>query len=82
MQNECLHILFFYNPNKFFLYRNSRNLFNCKCNSFDVKLTNVDFVVTLGPEAEHLMINLVCKLVSLSIRFEIRISSHSLMLNQ
>ena len=45
-------------------------------------ITNVDFVVTLGPEAEHLMINLVCKLVSLSIRFEIRISSHSLMLNQ
>ena len=45
-------------------------------------ITNVDFVVTLGPEAEHLMINLVCKLVSLSIRFEIRISSHNLMLNQ
>ena len=26
-------------------------------------ITNIDFVVTLGPEAEHLMLNFVCKLV-------------------
>ena len=25
-------------------------------------ITNIDFVVTLGPEAEHLMLNFVCKL--------------------
>ena len=40
---------------------------NCKCNSFKVKLNykhrEIDFVVTLGAEAEHLMINFVCKLV-------------------
>ena len=28
-----------------------------------LKLTNIDFVVTLGPEAEHLTLNFVCKLV-------------------
>ena len=33
---QCLHILFFYDPNKFFC--NSGNLFNYKCNSFEVKL--------------------------------------------
>ena len=26
-------------------------------------ITNIDFVVTLGPEAEHLTLNFVCKLV-------------------
>ena len=26
-------------------------------------ITNIDFVVTLGPEAEHLMLNFVCKSV-------------------
>ena len=54
-QNECLHILFFYNPNRFFC--NSCDLFNCKCNSFKVKLNykhrEIDFVVTLGPDAEQ-----------------------------
>ena len=53
-QNDCLHILFFYNPNRFFC--NSWNLFNCKCNWFKVKLNyrhRENFVVTLGPEAEH-----------------------------
>ena len=30
-------------------------------------ITNIDFVVTLGPEAEHLMINLVCELVFLEL---------------
>ena len=35
-QNECLHILLFYNPNKFFC--NSWNLFNCKSNSIKVKI--------------------------------------------
>ena len=53
--NECLHILFFYNPNRFFC--NSWDLFNCKCNSFKVKLNykhrEIDFVVTLGPEAQQ-----------------------------
>ena len=36
---------------------NSWDLFNCKCNSFKVKLNykhrEIDFVVTLGPEAEQ-----------------------------
>ena len=61
MQNECLPILFFYNPNRFFC--NSWNLFNCKCNSFKVKLNykcrEINFVMTLGPEAEHLTINFI-----------------------
>ena len=60
MGRECLHILFFYNPNRFFC--NSWDLFNCKCISFKVKLNykhrEIDFVVTLGPEAEQ-MINFV-----------------------
>ena len=29
-------------------------------------ITNIDFVLTLGPEAEHLTLNFVCKLVSLA----------------
>ena len=65
-QNECLHILSFYNPNRFFC--NSWNLFHCKCNSFKVKLNykhqEIDFVVTVGPvKAKHLTINFVCKSV-------------------
>ena len=63
-QNECLHILFFYNPNRFFC--NSWDLFNCKCNSFKVKLNykhrEIDFVVTLGPGGRT-NDKLCCKLV-------------------
>ena len=52
-QNECLHILFFYNPNKSFC--NSWNLFQCKCNSFKVKINDKHRLCgDLGPEAEHL----------------------------
>ena len=53
---------YFYNPDN-----NSWNLFNCKCNPFKVKLNykhwEINFVVTLGPKAEPLAINFVCKLV-------------------
>ena len=53
---------YFYNPDN-----NSWNLFNCKCNPFKIKLNykhwGINFVVTLGPKAEHLAINFVCKLV-------------------
>ena len=56
------------------------------CKSFKVKLNykhrKINFVVTLGPEVEHLTLNFVCKLVFQYIRFEIRISLLSLMLNQ
>ena len=61
-QNECLDILFFYNPNKFFGI--SEICFPASVIHSKLKLiTNIDFVVTLGPEAEHLTLNFVCKLV-------------------
>ena len=62
-QNECLHILFFYHPNKFFC--NSWNLFNCKCNSFKVKINYKHRLCSdfIGPEAEHVTLKFVCKLV-------------------
>ena len=66
MQNECLHILFFYNPNKFFCTVIPEICLTASVIHSTLNLiTNIDFVVTLGPKAEHLMINLVCKLVFL-----------------
>ena len=63
-QNECLHILFFYNPNKFFCI--FWNLFNCKRNSFKVKINYKHWLCgdfrTRG-QTFTLMLNFVCKLV-------------------
>ena len=61
MQNECLHILF-----KFFCTVIPEICLTASVIHSTLNLiTNIDFVVTLGPEAEHLMVNLVCKLVFL-----------------
>ena len=63
-QNECLHILFFYNPNKFFCTVIPEICLTASVIHLTLNLiTNIDFVVTLGPEAEHLTLNFVCKLV-------------------
>ena len=52
-QNECLHSLFFYNPSKFFVI--PEICLTASVIPSKLKLiTNIDFVVTLGPEAEHL----------------------------
>ena len=51
------------------------DLFNCKCNSFKVKLNykhrEIDFVVTLGPEAEQTINFVVSSFSSRSVlKFE------------
>ena len=63
-QNEYFHILFFYNPNTVSFFVISEICLTTSVIHSKLKLiTNIDFVVTLGPEAEHLTLNFVCKLV-------------------
>ena len=61
MQNKCLHILLFYNPSFFVILEIclTTSVIRSKLNL----ITNIDFVVTLRPEAEQLTTNFVCKLV-------------------